>query len=83
MAASGVWMSLDQSLSLEASEIAIEGAAVRNGMKMAANVIRSKESVNLREDLQDFQFRQFRNQKGLKVNLSTGLLGTHMLVYDN
>jgi hypothetical protein len=64
MAASGVWMSVEQSLTLEASEIAIEGAAVRSGTKMAANVIRFKESVNLREDLQDLQFRQFRNQKG-------------------
>lgn len=63
MAASGVWMSVEQSLTPEASEIAIEGAAVRNGTKMAANVIRFNKSVNLREDLQNLQFGHFLNQK--------------------
>ncbi len=50
MAAPGVRMSVEQSLALEASEIAIEGAAVRSGAKLATNVIRFSKSVNLRED---------------------------------
>jgi len=43
-------MSVEQSLTPESSEIAIQGAAVRNGPKLATNVIRFKKSVNLRED---------------------------------
>jgi len=54
MAASRVRMSVQQSLILEASEIAVEGAAVRSGAKLAANVIWFNKSVNLREDPQDF-----------------------------
>jgi hypothetical protein len=46
----------EQSLTLEASEVAIEGAAVRSGTKLSTNGIRFKKSVNLREDPQDFQF---------------------------
>ncbi len=63
MAASRVRMSVEQSLTLEASEIAIEGAAVRNGPKLATNVIRFNKSVNLREDPQDFQFRHVTPRK--------------------
>ena len=47
-------MSVEQPLTLEASEVAIEGAAVRSGAKLAANVIWFNKSVNLREDPQDF-----------------------------
>jgi hypothetical protein len=50
MAASGLRMSIEQSLTLEASEIAIEGTAVRSGAKLATNIIRFNESVNLCED---------------------------------
>ena len=56
MAASGIRMSVEQSLTPEASEVAIKGTAVRGGTKPTTNRVGSKESVNLREDLQDFQF---------------------------
>ncbi len=49
-------MSVEQPLTLEASEVAIEGAAVRNGSKLSTNGIRFKKSVYLREDQQNFQF---------------------------
>jgi hypothetical protein len=64
MAAPGVRMSVEQSLTLEASEIAIEGAAVGSGAELSANVIRLNKSVNLREDPQDFQFRHYLSKKG-------------------
>lgn len=53
MAASRVRMAVEQSLTPESSEIAIQGAAVRNGPKLATNVIRFKKSVNLGEYPQD------------------------------
>jgi hypothetical protein len=62
-------MSVEQSLTLEASEVAIEGAAVRNGTKLSTNVIRFKKSVNLREDQQDFQFR-YCDPRKLKLKSS-------------
>lgn len=71
MAASRVRMSVEQSLTLEASEIAIEGAAVGNGMKLATDVIRFKESINLSEDPQYFQFRHFINPRRPKLKLGT------------
>ena len=49
MAASGLRMSVEQSLPLEASEVAIEGTAVRSRAKLATNVIRFNKSINLRE----------------------------------
>ena len=68
MAASRVRMSVEQSLTLEASEIAIEGAAVGSGAKLATNVIRFNESVNLREDPQHFQFRHYLSKKAKTIN---------------
>ena len=76
-------MSVEQSLALEASEIAIEGAAVRSGAKPNANVIRFKESVNLREDPQDFQFCHFMEPRRQKAKFANLFSSTHMLVYDN
>ena len=62
MAASRIRMSVEQSLTLEASEIAIEGTAVRSGAKPNTHVVRFKEPVNVREDLQNFQFRHLRTK---------------------
>jgi len=56
-------MSVEQPLTPEASEIAIEGTAVRGGTKPTTNAVRFKESVNLREDLQDFQFRHLGTKR--------------------
>jgi hypothetical protein len=56
-------MSIEQSLTPEASQVAIEGTAVWSGTKLSTNVIRFKKSVNLREDLQDFQFRHYLSKK--------------------
>lgn len=50
MAAPSVRISFEQTLTFEASEIAIEGATIRNGAKLNTNGIRLKESVKLRED---------------------------------
>jgi hypothetical protein len=49
MAAPGVRISFEQTLTFEASKIAIEGATIRNGAKLEANGIRFKKSVKLRE----------------------------------
>ena len=72
MTAPGVRMSVEQSLVLKASEIAIEGASVGSRTQLAANIIRLKKSVNLREDLQDFQFRHFARIR-LNTKLNIGL----------
>jgi hypothetical protein len=63
MAATGIRVSVEQSLTPEASEVAIKGTAVRGGAKPTANRVRFKESVNLREDLQDFQFRHLGTKR--------------------
>ena len=74
MAASRIRMSVEQSLTLEASEIAIEGTAVRSGAKPTTHVVRFKEPVNMREDLQNFPFRHLctkrRQESETKVKLS-------------
>ena len=53
MAAPGIRMSVEQSLTPEASEIAVEGTPVRGGAKPSTHVVRFKEPVNVREDLQN------------------------------
>ena len=67
MAATGIRMSVEQSLTPETSEIAIKGTAVRGEAKPTTNAVRLKESVNLREDLQDFQFRHLGVQKAKRL----------------
>ena len=66
MAASRIRMSVEQSLALEASEIAIEGTAVRSGAKPNTHVVRFKEPVNMREDLQNFPFRHLCTKEETK-----------------
>jgi len=53
MAAPGIWVSVEQSLTPEASEIAVERTAVRNGAEPSPHVVRFKEPVNVCEDLQN------------------------------
>ena len=47
MAAFRIRMSVEQSLTPEASEIAIKGTAVRSGAKPTTHVVRFKEPVNI------------------------------------
>ncbi len=67
-------MAVEQSLVPEASEVAIERTAVRSRAKLNANIIRLSESVNLREDQQDFQFRHFMERRGQKASLQVWFL---------
>jgi hypothetical protein len=68
MGASRIRMSVEQSLTPEASEIAIKGTAVRSGAKPTTHVVRFKEPVKMREDLQNFPFRNLCTQEGRKLN---------------